>query len=129
MDIEAELVSLLSTHTSVTAGTRVPNPVPSEFIHIRRHGGSAALESGGMDEIFQDSALIDIYVSAPDEGRAYEIASLVRRYMLSLLRNQPFSRLCYRVSEDKLTWADDDLDGVFTSPRVWLSYDVSVRFT
>lgn len=128
MDIEAELVHLLKAHTGKAAGTRYPDPRPDQFLHIRRKGGITALENAAPVNVFRDKPLIDIMVSGESEDDAMSIADQVQSFMLSAVKTQPFSTVCYGVDQTVRAWSDDTLDGVFIAPRIWLSYTLDLRF-
>lgn len=128
MDIEAELVQLLKAHTGVSAATRYPDPRPDRFIHIRRKGGPTALANAASVDVFRDKPMIDIMVSGETEDAVTAIADSVQSFMLSAVDTQPFSVACYGVEQPIRAWSDDTLDGVFIAPRVWLSYNLDLRF-
>jgi len=128
MDIEYEIVQALRDVTGEAAATRYPDPRPDRFIHVRRKGGPTALDSAPMTDVFRDKPLIDIMVSAESESAAVALADTVQSFMLSAVRDQPFSVPCYGVTQSIRAWSDDTLNGVFIAPRVWLSYDLDMRY-
>jgi hypothetical protein len=128
MDIEAELVALINSLTGFQAATRYPDPRPEQFIQIRRQGGTAALANASSTSVFRDKPLIDLYISGLNEDEVHAKALQVRDFMLRLPTTQPLSKTCYGVSEVVFTWSDDELDGVFIAPRMWLSYDLNIRY-
>ena len=130
MDVEAELVALIAALTGFQTATRYPKPLPEDqrFIKVRRQGGSAARNNARSDSVFRDKPLIDIYISGPTEDEVLPKAQQVREFMMHLPETQSLSKTCYGVSEVIFTWSDDELDGVFIAPRMWLSYDLNIRY-
>ncbi|MFB9661597.1 hypothetical protein ACFQS3_02645 [Glycomyces mayteni] len=127
MDIEAELVQAFEALTGEESATRVPKPAPARFIHVRRKGGSTNGARGDAASVFRDKPLIDVMVSAEDEDAAVALADQIEAFMLTAVQTQPFTVPCYEVDQFIRAWSDDDLDGVFIAPRVWLSYRMSLR--
>jgi hypothetical protein len=127
IDTEVELVNMLSTALSVAVATRIPSPRPDEFIQVRRQAGGATFIDASLADVLRDKPTIDIYCYGTTEEEAWELAARVRPIMLSLPTDQPLSVPVYKSTESVCTWADDILDGVTNSNRVWLSYDLSIR--
>jgi hypothetical protein len=115
IDTEVELVNMLSTALSVAVATRIPSPRPDEFIQVRRQAGGATFIDASLADVLRDKPTIDIYCYGTTEEEAWELAARVRPIMV------------YKSTESVCTWADDILDGVTNSNRVWLSYDLSIR--
>lgn len=127
-DIEAELVSYLSTALEVRVATRVPNPRPTTWLQIRRSGGGAFLNRAPLASVFRDFALVDVWAWSDTETAASDLMMRARGLLVGMPIAQPLSSSVYSVDEFSGPQWDDTADpGMPVTPRMWATYEIATR--
>lgn len=108
---------LAALHPTIPVVNAVPNPLPAEFIEVRRVGGF------GLRPV-RDLVALDIWCWAATAPRAMQLGSDVRAEMFALARTTLLGVDCYRVNEVLFRQFDDDETG---TPRCWGTYELTLR--
>lgn len=90
-DDEVALVDELTARTGLHWGTRIPNPLPSEFGRVVSTGGAAR-------DLVTDSPTLTIEAFAESEGRARRICAEALAHLQAAARGgRVGDAVCYRV--------------------------------
>jgi hypothetical protein len=120
-----DIISLLRTYLlaapvslGVTVASRVPDPRPTQWLQLRRVGGT-------QQRPVRDQPRIDAIVWDDDEPGAWTLADKVRRAIHDLAGTTKLGPMVYRVDEFLgPTFSDDTVAGAV---RVMATYSISVR--
>lgn len=120
-DVVALLRSyLLPLVTPRPVSSRIPDPRPTEWVQIRRVGGTQARP-------VRDRPNVDVFAWALTDPEAWDLADLLRRSIHALANSTLLGPTVYVVNETLgPRQLDDELTG---SPRVWATYAIDVRAT
>ena len=117
-----DIIPLVRAHlvdvVDVPVVVRVPDPRPDRFVQIRRVGGLA-------QPPVRDQARLDVWAWAPDDEPAMALALAVRTALWALPGRTLDGVPVYRIAEFLGPRLDED--PATSSPRVWATYDLSIR--
>lgn len=115
INVEAELIAVVSAQARVAASVKVDRPLPAEFVQVTRVGGTAGMVA--------DRPMVTFYAWGPTDRKAHDLAALVRRRIHSLTRLGDVP--VYRIREiGGLSRAPDPVDG---SPRYQFTVELRLR--
>ncbi|MBB4935648.1 hypothetical protein F4561_006557 [Lipingzhangella halophila] len=109
---------LLPVVDPVPVVTRVPDPRPERLVQMRRVGGQAQAP-------VRDRARFDVWCWAPTDDEAMGLALDVRGALWALSGTDQIGPPVYRVEEFLGPRHDDD--PTTSSPRVWATYELTIR--
>lgn len=111
------VIAYLGPRNTVPVVSRVPNQRPAELIQVRRVGGTPMT--------VRDVARLDVFAWAETDARAWELARTQRAHIWTLAGTTLLGPTVYSVSEFMGPRQDDD--PVSSTPRVWATYELSIR--
>lgn len=115
VNVEAGLISVVTSQVRVAAGVDIAKPRPDEYVQVSRVGGTAGAVS--------DSPMVQVIVWGASWRAAHDLAALVKRRMHSVrsIADVPV----YRVREvGGLSRSPDPVDG---SPRYQFTVELNLR--
>ena len=128
LDAEFALIGYLTPILSTVVATRVPDPRPETWVQVRRSGGTSTSVRGSSGQMLRDHPLMDVFASAATEPDAMALAFAARSAIWDLEGTNLLGSMCYRVSEFLgPRRADDVTQAMPVTPRVWATYELSIR--
>lgn len=117
-DLEAELVTHLSSTLGVPVSTRVPTERPESFVRVTRVGGTRR-------DRFRDAGMVVVDCWADTSPAAAELAQLARAHVYNLPDAEGLGVTVYRVQEVGGVMNNPDPDS--SSPRYTFTAQVTYR--
>lgn len=115
--LAAGLATAGPSSSPVPVLTRVPRDRPTEWVQVRRVGGTTTT--------VRDIARLDVIAWAETEPRASELGHLARAAVWALAGTSLLGPSCYRVTEFMAPRQLDDTDT--GTPQLWLTVELHVR--